>query len=351
MNNPATILIMAGGTGGHIFPALAVAQALQSQSQVVWLGSVGGMEAKLIAQYQIPIHLINIKGLRGKSKLTLLFAPVKILWATLQAMRIIWLVKPKVVIGMGGFASGPGGIAAWLMGKPLIIHEQNAVAGLTNRILSKLAKYNLQAFPMSFARAITVGNPVRQEIRLLYNQNQRHIHQPRRILIFGGSLGAKPFNDILPTALQHLNIDIIVKHQTGINDYKSVQAAYANANFTVEVVDFIQDMAQAYAWADIVICRAGALTISELAHAGVASILVPLPHAVDDHQSHNARYLSDKQAAILLPQSELQVNNIVNLLTELLSQPQKLMQMGQAARLQANPDSTDQIVRIIQNLL
>lgn len=352
MQTQATVLIMAGGTGGHIFPALAIAQALKTQNiHVEWLGTSNSMESRLVPQAEIPIHFINIKGLRGKSKLSLLFAPFKIVWAIVQAIKVIRRVQPQVVIGMGGFASGPGGIAAWLMGKNMLIHEQNAVAGMTNKILSRFATQTLQAFPNTFPQAKTVGNPVRETIVALH-QTPVQIHTPLNILVFGGSLGAKALNELLPQALQQIdNIDIAVKHQTGEKQLIEVQTAYESATFPVEISAFIHDMAEVYAWADLVICRAGALTVTELAHAGVASILIPFPHAVDDHQTENAKFLSEQQAAILIQQRDVNVEKLTQLLQHLLSQPQQLQQMGQAARQQANINTTQDIVNIIHHFI
>ncbi|MCV6636946.1 undecaprenyldiphospho-muramoylpentapeptide beta-N-acetylglucosaminyltransferase [Candidatus Albibeggiatoa sp. nov. NOAA] len=354
MQTHPTVLMMAGGTGGHIFPALAIAQALQAQNiHVEWLGTPNSMEARLVPQNDISIHFINIKGLRGKSKLSLLLAPFKIIWAIGQAMRVIRRVKPQVVIGMGGFASGPGGIAAWLTGKKLLIHEQNAVAGMTNKVLSRFAKQTLQAFPNTFpvkTQAKTVGNPVRESIAAL---NQTEINQSQlNILVFGGSLGAKALNELVPQALQQLdNLNITVKHQTGEKQLEEVKNTYANAPFSVDVTAFIHDMADAYQWADLVICRAGALTVTELAHAGVASILIPFPHAVDDHQTANAKYLSEQGAAILIQQREVTTEKLKQMLQTLLSKPEQLQTMGQAARQQANPHTTQDIIQIVQQFL
>ncbi len=353
MQTHPTVLMMAGGTGGHIFPALAIAHTLQLQNiHVEWLGTPNSMESRLVTQAGITIHFINIKGLRGKSKLSLVLAPFKILWAIIQAMRIIWQIKPQVVIGMGGFASGPGGFAAWLMGKNLLIHEQNAIAGMTNKILSRFAKQCLQAFPNTLPRAKTVGNPVRQTIVDLYHTEVKIVQFPINILIFGGSLGANALNELLPQTLQQLeNINIAVKHQTGEKQLLEVQQKYQQARFPVEVIAFIDDMADAYAWADLVICRAGALTVTELAYAGVASILIPFPHAVDDHQTRNAQFLSEQQAAILIQQRNVNIDKLKQLLQNLLTTPQKLQKMGFAARQQANPNTTQEIVQVIQQFL
>ncbi|MEK7989696.1 MAG: undecaprenyldiphospho-muramoylpentapeptide beta-N-acetylglucosaminyltransferase [Thiotrichaceae bacterium] len=356
MQKNPTVLMMAGGTGGHIFPALAIAQVLQAQNiHVEWLGTPNSMESRLVPEANIPIHFINIKGLRGKNKLSLLLAPFKIIWAIGQAIGIIRRVKPQVVIGMGGFASGPGGMAAWIMGKNLLIHEQNAIAGMTNKVLSRLAKQTLQAFPNTFpvqTQAQTVGNPVREPIVALHKTTVQ-IHRPRlNILVFGGSLGAKALNELVPQALQQLEaIEIAVKHQTGEKQLIEVQTSYEQAGFPVEVSAFIHDMAQVYLWADLVICRAGALTVTELAHAGVASILIPFPHAVDDHQTENAKFLSEQQAAILIQQRDLTVEKLTQLLQDLLSKPQQLQQMGQAARQQANPNTTQDIMQVIQKFI
>lgn len=343
---------MAGGTGGHVFPALAIAQALQQQGfNTAWLGTPHGLEARIVPAAGISIYYINIKGLRGKGVLQLLTAPLKIGLATWRAWRIMRQIRPVAVVGMGGFVTGPGGVAAWLAGIPLLIHEQNAIPGLTNRWLARLARKVMQAFPGTFPdsyHAIHTGNPLRANIMALQEQPKRLMqHGILHILIVGGSLGAQALNATVPPALQQIQANIAVTHQTGRNQLATTQHAYANATFPVTVTEFIEDMAAAYLWADLVICRAGALTISELAQVGVASILVPFPHAVDDHQTHNAHFLSDKQAAILLPQTALTVEKLTQLINELATDTQKLIAMSNAARLAATPHALQQVLEVI----
>ena len=343
-------LIMAGGTGGHIFPALAIARALKQRGwEIHWLGTAKGMEARLVPNHGFPLQTIPIQGLRGKSKLSLLLAPWRIMHAVWAAGRFIQQYKPDVVIGMGGFAAGPGGIAAWLLRKPLLIHEQNAIAGMTNRWLGKVAQRVLSAFPKTFPEAYQtriVGNPLRAEI--LAVPMQERPRQPLRILVFGGSLGAQALNEQVPTALMGLSTALSVWHQTGEKHIDSMQQAYQDAEFEVKLTAFIDDMAAAYQWADLVICRAGALTVSEIAQAGVASVLVPFPHAVDDHQTRNGQYLVEQGAAVLLQQTELEQLSIK--LQEMIADSQRLQQMAHAAKQCAKPDAVEKIVEEIERL-
>ena len=308
------VLIMAGGTGGHVFPGLAVAAELrQRQVPVVWLGTAAGVEAHLVPAAGIPLEELSVAGLRGKGLARLVAAPWMLLRACLQAGGILRRLRPRVVLGLGGFAAGPGGLMARLLGVPLCIHEQNAVAGLTNRLLAPLAGRVLEGFPGSFGpgrRAGTVGNPVRPEIAALPPPEQRMAGRsgPLRVLVLGGSLGAQALNRAVPAALARLPGDcrIEIRHQAGRGaKAEEARAAYAAAGVEAEVLEFVDDMAAAYGWADLVICRAGALTIAELAAAGVASVLVPYPHAVDDHQTRNARHLAAAGAAVLVPQDAL----------------------------------------------
>jgi len=344
------ILLMAGGTGGHIFPALAIANALQAQDiTVCWLGTQQGLEASIVPAANIEIKYISINGIRGKGGLSLLIAPFKIIRAIWQSLRILWRVRPIVVVGLGGFVTGPGGVAAWLLRIPLLIHEQNAIVGLTNRWLARLATVVMEAFPGTFPKnyhAIYTGNPLRTTIMALSSAN-RIVHKPLRVLIIGGSLGAKVLNETVPLALQQVKGAIEVWHQTGKKQFDAMQRAYENAPFNTRISPFIEDIAAAYAWADMVICRAGALTISELAQAGVASLLVPYPYAVDDHQTYNARFLSEKGAAILLPQNELTVNKLTTLMTQLYNTPDHIQAMSMAARDCATPTALQQVVDLI----
>ncbi|MFT5447676.1 MAG: UDP-N-acetylglucosamine--N-acetylmuramyl-(pentapeptide) pyrophosphoryl-undecaprenol N-acetylglucosamine transferase [Gammaproteobacteria bacterium] len=375
------VLVMAGGTGGHVFPALAVAECLRDRgAEVRWLGALGGMESTLVPQHGFEFHGIAIRGLRGNGLRGWLSAPWRVLRATCTAMAVLRKMRANVVLGMGGFASGPGGLAAWLTRRPLVIHEQNAVAGLTNRILSRLANRVLEAFPGSFAASFAAhpsGNPVRTAIAALPapaqrfaardhddidrneagNDSDRAAGQTKddrpvlRLLVLGGSQGARVFNEVVPQALAMLadRVRVEVCHQTGKSHLQSTSRAYQELALEVTRVGgpvaFIDDMAQRYGWADLVLCRAGAMTIAELASAGVASILVPFPHAVDDHQTANARYLSDAQAAVLLPQSQLVPSRLATILEEFAHRRERLLAMAEAARGRAMIDASERVAQ------
>ena len=295
------ILVMAGGTGGHVYPALAVARALEAHDQdIVWLGTHRGLEARVVPAAGIDMEWISIKGLRRKSFLTLLIAPFQLAWALMQAIAVIWRRRPSAVLGMGGFVSGPGGLAAWLTRRPLVIHEQNAAAGLTNRLLARLARVVLQAFPGSFNSSVvaeTVGNPVREDIAAVAAPAARYGERqgPLRLLVVGGSQGALALNLTVPEALSKLPADErpLVRHQCGERTFDKAQSAYAEHGVEVELLAFIEDMAAAYAWADLVVCRSGALTVAELCAVGLPALFVPFPGAVDDHQTANARPMAD----------------------------------------------------------
>jgi len=349
MSKQPRLLVMAGGTGGHVFPGLAVAEQLKKQGwDIQWLGTADRMEADIVPQHGIPIHFINIQGLRGNGIKRLLLAPVKILKAIWQARGIIKQLQPDVVIGLGGYASGPGGVAARMLGKPLLLHEQNAVAGMTNRYLAKIANRVLTAFPDTLVSSNTsvVGNPVRESIAGL--TAEAGTEQPLKLLVVGGSLGARVLNETVPQALAKMAEGAVsVWHQTGKNNQQQVAEDYQQLGITeAKVTEFIDDMAAAYAWADIVVCRAGALTVSELAAAGKPSILVPFPHAVDDHQTGNARYLSQRDAGILIQQTELDAARLSKELTELLATPQRVQQMGDNARAAAQPDAARRVAEV-----
>jgi UDP-N-acetylglucosamine--N-acetylmuramyl-(pentapeptide) pyrophosphoryl-undecaprenol N-acetylglucosamine transferase len=341
-----TILIMAGGTGGHVMPGLAVAHYMKERAwNVVWLGHPEGMEARLVPQHGIPLKGVRFGGLRGKGLLTALLLPLNLLRAFAQTLMVIREVKPSVVLGLGGYISFPGGMMASLLGRPLVLHEQNSVAGLANRVLARLADRVLVAFPDALPGARWCGNPVRSAIGALPDPVQRYASRqgPLHILVFGGSLGAQVLNQVIPEALGLVREQggalPVVRHQTGRGHLQSVQAAYLKAGVGAQASEFIDDMAAAYGWADLVICRAGALTVSELAAAGVASWLVPLPHAVDDHQTGNARFLSDKQAARLWPQPEFQAAGVAQALHSV--ERGSLVKIAQAARALAQPDATE----------
>lgn len=351
------VLIMAGGTGGHVFPALAVARLLRErQCEVTWIGTQRGLEARVVPANGFPIEWLSVAGLRGKGLLALLFAPVRLLVALVQALAIVHRRRPAVVLGVGGFVTGPGGVAAWLMGKPLLIHEQNAIAGLTNRLLSRLAREVMEGFPNSFpahVRPRWVGNPVRRDISALAPPDERLARRADsvRLLIFGGSLGAARFNDSVPRALAALAPEQRpqVWHQAGERGHGAALEAYGRASVAARVDAFIDDMAAAYAWADLVICRAGALTVSELAAVGLGAILVPFPAAVDDHQTHNARYLTEAGAAILIPDRELTHERLARELGSLCADRAKLLDMARRARARAMPDAAEALARAVMD--
>lgn len=353
MTNPRRVLIMAGGTGGHVFPALATADALRAQGvEVEWLGTAAGIEAEVVPKAGIKLHCIDVRGVRGKGRLSQLLAPFGLVPALWQAFKVLRSVKPDSVLGMGGFASGPGGLIAWLSRTPLVIHEQNAVAGTTNRILAGFAGRVLQAFPNAFKGAdkgAVVGNPVRGPILRLPPPETRFDGRegPLRLLVVGGSLGAKAINELIPQALSQLPEPERpqVWHQSGKRNIDEVLKDYAARGVEARVVPFIEHMDEAYGWADLVICRAGALTVSELAIAGVPSVLVPLPHAIDDHQSANAGFLSDAGAGVRIAQRELDAGKLLVLLKD-LNDREKLLNMAKAARALARPEASEQVARV-----
>jgi len=347
----ANVLIMAGGTGGHVFPALACAHEFQSRGYGVhWLGTPRGIENEVVPAAGLPLHLIQVSGLRGKGLMSLLKAPFQLLRSLGQARRVMREVQPICVLGLGGYVTGPGGLAAKLAGVPLIIHEQNAVAGTANRSLAPLAQRICEAFPDTFsdsAKRRTTGNPVRQEL-FLETPRQTLRNRCPRLLVLGGSLGAEPLNKLLPEALGLLDAQLRpeVFHQAGKQHADITHERYVAAGVDAQVAPFIKDMARAYAWADLVICRAGALTVCELAAAGLPAFLVPLPHAIDDHQTHNAQYLAREGAAVLLPQANTDAAALAAQLTEVMMQPEKLEAMGATARRLARPDATRTVVDI-----
>ncbi|MEK7323334.1 MAG: UDP-N-acetylglucosamine--N-acetylmuramyl-(pentapeptide) pyrophosphoryl-undecaprenol N-acetylglucosamine transferase [Pseudomonadota bacterium] len=386
------VMIMAGGTGGHVFPALAVAAELRARgAEVFWLGTRRGLEAKLVPAAGIPMEWISVAGIRGKGGLALLLAPFQIMRAAAQVLAVIFRQRPTVVLGMGGFVTGPGGVVTWLLRKPLVIHEQNSIAGMTNRLLAPLAQRVCAAFPDTFnqisffhlplsrkrerdgvrafdheprtrgerseggvgvkaagrtaaQKVLHTGNPVRREIAELPAPEQRFAARGGAInlLVLGGSLGARALNETVPAAMALMTTRPTVRHQTGGRHLDEARAAYQNAGVTARIEPFIDDMAAAYAWADLVVCRAGALTVAELAAAGVGALLVPYPHAVDDHQTHNAHYLVQAQAALVVQQRDLTPARLVELLTpyceDATARP-RLLAMAQAARRLARTDA------------
>jgi len=347
-----TAMIMAGGTGGHVFPALATARVLQARGfDIVWLGTRRGIEARLVPAEGIPVEWLSVSGLRGKGVATLLAAPFRMALALVQALRAVRRHRPGVVLGAGGFVSGPGGIAAWLLRRPLVVHEQNAVAGLTNRVLARFADRVLEGFPGSFGagvKAERVGNPVRPEIADVAPPERRYAGREgkARLLVFGGSQGAARLNAVVPAALAELpeSLRPDVLHQTGAQGVDETVAAYKSRGIEADVRAFIDDMAGAYGWADLAVCRSGALTVAELAAAGVPAVLVPFPAAVDDHQTKNARYVVGAGAAVLMPESELTPMSLAARLRELLESGRpRLLQMALAARATAITDADQRL--------
>ena len=348
-----SILIMAGGTGGHIFPALAVADCLQAQGwRITWLGARNSMEAELVPQHGYPMAWVRFSGLRGKGLLRQVMLPLNLLIALAQSAAALLRHRPDVVLGMGGYITFPGGMMAALLRRPLLIHEQNSIAGLSNKVLARLAARVMSGFPKVLPQAEWCGNPVRDSIAALPDPTTRYSARNGvlQVLIVGGSLGARAINECVPQALALLPSTArpLVVHQTGKLHFDTVQTGYQQAGVSGEIKPFLDDMAQHYAWADIVICRAGALTIAELSAAGVASILIPFPSAVDDHQTANARFLSDQKAALLLPQSQLNPHTLAKLLSE-TTRAQSL-QMAQAAHALAKPNAARRVAQVCNEL-
>jgi len=349
-----TLLVMAGGTGGHVYPAMAVADYLQNKGwNIVWLCTVGGMENRLLANKNYQKAMMTMRGVRGKGLMGWLLLPIKLSIALAQAYSAIAKFKPNLVLGMGGFAAFPGGLMAYVMRKPLVIHEQNSVAGLTNKTLSHFASRVLSAFPAAFGtKATLVGNPVRKEITQVASPESRMQTRsgPLRLLVVGGSLGAQALNQVLPTALATIAMAQRpqVVHQAGEKHITALKAHYEQAGVKAEALAYIEDMAAMYSWADIVICRAGALTIAELSAAGLASVLVPFPHAVDDHQTSNARYLADADAAILVSQSTFTAEKLAELIQSLSRE--QCLSMAIKARALGKPEATASVANICMEL-
>jgi UDP-N-acetylglucosamine--N-acetylmuramyl-(pentapeptide) pyrophosphoryl-undecaprenol N-acetylglucosamine transferase len=334
---------MAGGTGGHVMPGLAVGGEMRARGwRVVWLGTPGSMEEDLVGRHGYPLELIRIRGLRGKGLLRMALLPMQLLIAFWQSARVLFRVRPDVVLGLGGYVSFPGGMMAALLNRPLVVHEQNSIAGLANRVLAEVADARLAGFPDALRKAQWCGNPVRPEIAQLPQPEARFAVRggPLNILVVGGSLGAQALNEIVPQAIALIPASQRprVIHQSGARHLDSLREHYRAAGVDGETLAFIDDMAARYANADLVICRAGALTVAELAAAGVASVLVPFPHAVDDHQTHNARFLERAGAAVLVQQRELTARGLADLLLGFTRD--KLLEMARRARALARPDAT-----------
>jgi UDP-N-acetylglucosamine--N-acetylmuramyl-(pentapeptide) pyrophosphoryl-undecaprenol N-acetylglucosamine transferase len=346
-------MVMAGGTGGHVFPALAVASRLRELgAEVFWLGTRRGMEARLVPEQGIPMEWMTVEGLRGAGVIRWLKAPAVLALALLQAGRVIRRRRPAVALGMGGFASGPGGVAARMLGVPLVVHEQNKIPGFTNQWLARMAIRVFEAFPSSFPRrhgAVTCGNPVRREIGALPPPEERFAGRtgPLRVLVLGGSQGARILNEVVPEALAEIEPDVrpLVRHQAGSRTIDGAKEAYRRAGVQADIAPFIRDMADAYGWADLVIARAGALTLSELAAAGLGGILVPFPHAVDDHQTKNAAYLVEAGAAVLMPQAELNPETLCAGLRRYAQDRGRALELARAARRLGRVDADAVVAR------
>lgn len=353
MSANRTILVMAGGTGGHVMPALAVADYLRARGwRVVWLGSNDGMEARLVPERGYELERIRFSGLRNKGLVRFALLPLNLLIAFWQSARIILRVRPDVVLGMGGYVSFPGGMMASLLNRPLVVHEQNSIAGLANRVLAGVADRVLSGFPKVLKKCLWVGNPVRESITRLPPPTERFAARtgPLQLLVLGGSLGAQALNELVPQSLTLLPAAQrpTVTHQAGAKHIETLERNYAQAGVSASTMAFIDDMAEQYAQADLVICRAGALTVAELAAAGVASLLVPFPHAVDDHQTGNARFLADAGAAVLVQQRDLTARGLADLLLGFTRD--KLLGMANRARALAKPDATAAVAEVCVGL-
>lgn len=347
------VMILAGGTGGHVFPALAVAKKIEQHNvPIIWVGTKKGIESKVVNKAGYRLEWIYVSGLRGKGLINYLVAPMKIIFAGLQSLWLMLKYRPCAVLGMGGFVAGPAGLMAALLRRPLIIHEQNAIAGLTNRLLAPFAKHILTGFPSTFVRknVEVVGNPVRTEIAQIQREFAiaEPASKPIRVLVVGGSLGAQALNKVVPSALARIpeNIRPEVWHQTGAQKLQHTQQVYESLNVDAQVDEFIEAMHEAYAWADIVICRAGAITVAELAVAGVGAIFVPYPYAVDDHQTANASALVNSGAGYLIQERELDEVKLANQLQDIAKNRSKLKGFAEAARNFAKPDAADDVAKV-----
>lgn len=342
----APVMIMAGGTGGHVVPALTVAQVLTDRGvPVVWLGTRAGIEARLVPAAGIPIRWLDVAGLRGKGLLRKLFAPLMLIRSVLQAVAIIRAEHPRAVLGMGGFASGPGGLAARLLGIRLVVHEQNAIAGMTNRWLARLTSNVAVAFDGALPNAQRIANPVRKDIAEIAPPGARFQARvgPIRLLVLGGSQGASALNETLPASLAKLNQVVEVRHQCGRGRSESTELAYEQYGVAAEVLEFVDDMAGLYGWADIAVCRAGALTVAEISAAGLAAVFVPFPQAVDDHQTLNAQALVDADAAIMIQQSGLTPDRLAETLETLIADRALLLDMAESARTFADVNAGEKL--------
>lgn len=345
-----TLMVMAGGTGGHVYPAMAVADYLKSLGwKIVWLCTEGGMENRLIEGKGYDKSTISIRGVRGNGLIGWLLLPVKLIKAFAQSLKALKLHQPNVVLGMGGFAAFPGGMMAKLLGKPLVIHEQNSVAGLTNKVLAKVATCVLAAFPAAFgSKAQLLGNPVRKDIATLATPQSRFAGRtgPLRLLVVGGSLGAATLNKIVPQAIAQLALEArpVVVHQAGVKHIETLTKHYQEAGVVADTRPYIEDMAGQYAWADFVICRAGALTVAEISVAGIGSLMLPFPFAVDDHQTTNAEYLVENGAALCMQDNTIDALQLAKILNELSRE--KCLEMAIKARALGKPEATADVARV-----
>lgn len=346
---PKRLMVMAGGTGGHVFPGLAVAKELQGQGwEIRWLGTADRMEADLVPKHGIEIDFIEVKGLRGAGFARKLLAPWMVLNAVFQARQHIKNWQPDAVLGMGGYVSGPGGLAAWLSGVPVVLHEQNAVAGLTNQWLAKIAKRVLQAFPGAFAGKEVVGNPVRKDVCALPGHNVYEDGAPLHVLVMGGSQGARILNHTVPEAIAKLERETVVRHQAGKGNQADTAERYRKAGIAnAKVTEFIDNVAEAYGWADILICRSGALTVSEVAAAGVPAIFVPFQHK-DRQQALNAEHLVESGAALMIEQSELTADALAAALED--KDSSSLMAMSKAAKAAAITNAAERVASVIKDV-
>ena len=337
-NTPCPVMIAAGGTGGHVYPALAVAELLRSRNvPVIWLGTKNGIEARVVPEAGFTVEWVDISGLRGKGLQQLIHMPLRMVRSLIQAYRVFRRRRPSVVLGMGGFVAGPAGIMALLLRRPLVIHEQNSIPGLTNRVLSRFASRVFTAFPGVFSGKISVeqiGNPIRASLHPKKYRDEYPGGSERafRVLVIGGSQGARTLNRIVPAAVAACSVPITVTHQCGVAELEQTRAQYAQLSIDVDVKPFITDMQAAYNWADLVVCRSGAMTVSELTAVGLPSVLVPYPHAVDNHQQTNAQWLVNASAALLLTENELSVESLAATFNELCTDSERLQNMATNAR-------------------
>lgn len=347
---------MAGGTGGHIYPGLAVADALRAEGvEVTWLGAAGGMELEKVPPAGIEVDTVHIRSLRGKGLGGWLALPARLGRAVNEARQALKRRRPDCAVSFGGYVAGPGGLAAWLGRTPLVVHEQNRIPGMTNKVLARLARTVLQAFDGALPGARTVGNPVRASVAGLPAPAERWARRsgPGRLLITGGSQGARALNSVVPEALARMQDSDrpMVRHQAGVSNREATRERYAKLGVSADVSEFIDDMAEAYAWADLVVCRSGALTVSELAAAGVGAVLVPFPHAVDDHQTANAEVLVSAGAAVLAPEAALEPAALADELASLLNDRSRSLALAEAARRCAVPDAARSVARACQALM